>query len=110
MDYESTAHAKYLILYHLIFVCKYRKKLLVAYGQEVKQIFEEIATKSDFSFEALEVEQDHLHCLVKSNPRLSPLAIVRRLKQESTFRLWQRHEKELQRHFWKERSEERRVG
>ncbi len=77
MDYESTAHAKYLLLSHLIFVCKCRKKLLIAYGEEMKRIFKEIATKSDFSFETLEASQDHLHCLVKSNPRLSPVAIVR---------------------------------
>ena len=52
MEYEPTAHAKHLILYHVIFVCKYRKKLLIPYGEEVKQIFEEIASRSDFSFEA----------------------------------------------------------
>ena len=78
MEYESTAHAKYLILYHLIFVWKYRKKLLIAYEQEMKQIFEEIAATSGFSFEALEVDRDHLHCLGIRKPRLSPLAIVRR--------------------------------
>ena len=95
MDYQSKNHAKFLILYHLIFVCKYRKKLLISYGNEVKQLFEEIAARSDFSFETFEVDQDHIHCLVKSEPRISPLAIVRKLKQESTIQLWQRHEKEL---------------
>jgi len=79
----------------LIFVCKYRKKLLISYGNEVKQLFEEIAARSDFSFETLEVDQDHIHCLVKSEPRISPLAMVRKLKQESTIQLWQRHEKAL---------------
>ena len=67
-------------------------------------MFEEIATHSDFAFEALEVDQDHLHGLVKSEPRISPLAIVRRLKQESTIRLWQKHENELKSAFWKERT------
>lgn len=41
MDYQSKNHAKFLILYHLIFVCKYRKKLLVFYGNEVKLLFEQ---------------------------------------------------------------------
>ena len=35
MDYQSKNHVKFLILYHLIFVCKYRKKLLVFYGAEM---------------------------------------------------------------------------
>jgi putative transposase len=84
----------------MIFVCKYRKKLLIPYGSEVKQVFEEKAACSDFSFETMRVDQDHLHCLVKSEPRVLPLAIVRKLKQESTIQLWQRHEKELKKHFW----------
>jgi putative transposase len=104
MDYDAKNHAKFLILSHLIFVCKYRKKLLVLYGEETKQVFEEIASKSDFSFETLEVDQDHIHCLVKSEPRISPLAIVRRLKQESTLRLWEAHERALKKQFWMERT------
>ena len=50
------------------------------------------------------MDQDYIHCLVKSEPRISSLAIVRALKQESTIQLWQRHEKELKKHFWKERT------
>lgn len=88
----------------MIFVCKYRKKLLTLYGDETKKLFEEIAAPSDFSFGTMEMDQDHIHCLVKSEPRISPVAIVRRLKQESTIQLWRVHERELSRHFWKERT------
>jgi putative transposase len=104
MEYSAKNHAKFLILYHLIFVWNYCKKLLIRYGDETKRIVEDIATRSDFSFEALEVDQDHIHCLVKSEPRISPLAIVRKLKQESTVRLWRAHERGLKKHFWKERT------
>ncbi|WP_040447421.1 IS200/IS605 family transposase [Ktedonobacter racemifer] len=104
MDDETKNHAKSLILYHLIFVCKCGKKRLMRSGDETKRIFEVIATQSDVSFETMEVDKDHIHCLVKSEPRIAPLAIVRRLKQESTLQLWQMHEDELRRHFWKERT------
>ena len=87
MDDDTKNHSKFLILYHMIFVCKYRKKLLALYGNEAKKIFEKIAAKSHFSFEAMELDQDHIHCLVKSESRISPLAIVRRLKQESSIQL-----------------------
>jgi REP-associated tyrosine transposase len=69
----------------------------------MKQLFEEIAARSDFSFEALEVDQEHLHRMVKSEPRISPLAIVHTLKQVSAFRLWETCGTELKRHFWKEK-------
>ena len=104
MDYQSKSHAKFLILYHLIFVSKYRKKLLIHFGNETKGIFEGIAANCDFTMETLEVDQDHMHCLVQSEPRISPVALVRKLKQESTVQLWKMHEKELKRHFWKERT------
>ena len=67
-------------------------------------MFQEIAARSDFSFETTEGDQEHIHCLVKSEPRISPLAIVRRLKQESTIRLWKAHEGILKKHFWKKRT------
>ena len=80
MEYESTAYASYLLLSPVILVGKDRKSVLRSYGEEVKQSFGEIAEHSNFSFEALEVDQDHLHCLLKSKPGLSLVAIVRRLK------------------------------
>jgi putative transposase len=76
----------------------------VVYGNETKKLFADIAERSDFSFEMIEVDQNHIHCLVKSKPNLSPLTIVRRLKQESTLQLWCMHEKDLQKQFWKERT------
>ena len=90
MDDDTKNHSKFLMLYHIMFVWKYRKNFLLRYGGAVKQIFTQIATTADFSFEAMEV--DPTHCLVKSEPKISPLSIVRKLKQQSTFRLWQMYE------------------
>ena len=51
MDDQSKNHARFLILSHVIFVWKDRKKLLLSSGNEVKPVFEEIAARSDCSFE-----------------------------------------------------------
>ena len=56
------------------------------------QIFTQIVTTAACSFEAMEVDRDPMHCLVKSEPKISPLSMVRKLKQQSTFRLWQMYE------------------
>lgn len=95
MDDQSKSHAKFLILSHLMVVGTYRRKLLIHYGNEAKGIFEGIAAHSAVSLETLEVDQDPIHCLVQSELRISPLAIVGKLKQEATVHLWKRHEKEL---------------
>jgi putative transposase len=64
----------------------------------------EIGATSDGSCEAMEVDQDHIHCVVKSDPGISPLAMVRRVKQESPLRLWRAHESELKRQDRRERT------
>ena len=103
MGYQHSNHAKFLIVYHLIFVVKYRKILLVQYGQWMKDTFFQIAQKSDFDIREMEVEKDHIHIMVSTSPKLSPLQIVRRLKQLSTYRVWQAFP-ELKKHFWKEKT------
>ncbi len=77
---------------------------MIPYGKVGKSIFEEIGARSDVSFETMEVDQDHMHCLVKSELRISPLAMVRRLKQKAPFQLWKSYEADLKQHFWKERT------
>jgi putative transposase len=41
--------------------------------------------------------------MIESEPKLSPLQIVRRLKQESTIRLW-KYYPDLKKHFWNEKT------
>ena len=88
-EYVSKNHSKFLLKYHIIFVCKYRQKILIGnIATCVKNILIDIANKSDFRIEVVETDKDHVHLLVNSDPKVSPLQIVRRLKQESTKRLW----------------------
>jgi len=50
---------------HLIFVCKYRKKLLVVLGSQMKQIIYEIAQEKGFEIVVTESDKDHIHLLVR---------------------------------------------
>ena len=101
-NYKSINHSKYNIKYHLIFVCKYRKKLLIKYGEEIKQIMKDISYKYDFDILEIKVDKDHIHIMIKSVPKLSPLMIVRVLKQQSTQVIYGRYRNELKKQFWKE--------
>lgn len=55
MDYVSQNHSKHLLMCHLIFSCKYRKKLLIKYGEEIKQILYDIAEEKDLNIIEMEV-------------------------------------------------------
>ncbi len=87
MEYERKNHSKFLLLYHVIFVCKYRRNALFGIENELKNSISKIATKSNFEIVEIEADKDHIHLLVKSEPKYSILSIIRRLKQESTYHL-----------------------
>ena len=86
-NYKSKNHSKYLLTYHFIFVCKYRQKLLIKY---------------DFVIKEMEVDKDHIHLMIESEPKVSPLMIVRVLKQQSTKRIWGDYNSQMKKYFWHE--------
>src|SRR5690606_33844089 len=96
--------SKHYLKCHLIFVCKYRKKLLV--GQlkdDMRSILLQITANSNFEIEVFESDLDHIHFLIRYVPRLSITSIVRKLKHESTYHIWHStHNSFLSKHFWKE--------
>ena len=101
---ETTNHSKHFLKCHLIFVCKYRKKLFLnqKLSDDMKQILFDVANESDFSIESMEVDVDHIHILVRYIPRLFISSIVNSLKVVSTNRIWKIHKVFLLKHFWKE--------
>ena len=103
-NYTFKNRHKYYLKVHLVFVCKYRKKLLVNNDIDfkVKQIFKNIESKSDFTIDIMETDKDHIHSLVSYPPKVSISSIVRKLKQESTISLWKYNPLYLSKHFWKE--------
>lgn len=106
MDYTSENHSKHLLVVHLIFSCKYRKRLLVKYGEEIKDIFYDISEENGLNIIEMEVDKDHIHLLVQYPPTKTILEIVRLLKQISTYRIWRQNNNNiyLSKQFWKERT------
>ena len=70
----------------------------------MKNVLSDIANNSNFKIEVMETDKDHIHLLVCSEPKLSPLQIVRKLKQESTVRIWNLFPELLCRYFYRKRT------
>lgn len=105
MDYHSKNHSKFSIKYHIIFVVKYRKHLLEKdIDNAMKNIISNIEKQSGFKIDIMQTDKNHIHILVDSVPKLSPLQIVNRLKSISTFRIWRLFPTFLKKHFWKEKT------
>ena len=71
-NYNSTSRSKHYLKCHLIFVCKYRKKLLVVQlKDDMKSLLLNITQNSDFEIEVFESDLDHIHFLIRYLPKLS---------------------------------------
>lgn len=104
MEYISENHSKHLLMCHLIFVCKYRKKLLIRLGDYIKNETYIISKHYGWEIIEQEIDKDHIHILIRYSPKWSILQIVRLLKQQTTYRVWKCHHDYLSKHFWKERT------
>ena len=104
-NYITTNRSKHYLKIHLIFVCKYRKPLLMGnLNEDMKTILENITNNSDFSIEVMESDINHIHFLIRYIPRLSVSSIVRKLKQESTKQIWSLYSDILSQEFWLEKT------
>jgi putative transposase len=103
VEYRRKNRSKYLLMYHIIFVVKYRKRLLEQYGEEVRRDMEGISGASGFRIREMEEDRDHIHLMVESAPNLSTAQVVHRLKVGSTHMLWKRNQ-ELRSEFWRRKT------
>jgi len=104
-QYQHRRHNKNLLMVHLIFATKYRKALLTgAIREDIKQLLFDISCEHHWYIHRMETDRDQVHILLQYNPSDSITAIAHALKQHSTWRIWQKHEHTLKRHYWKERT------
>ena len=66
----------------------------------MKNIMYDIAARYDFKILEMEVDKDHIHFMVETEPKISPLMIVRVLKQQSTINIWKTNKDYLRKHYW----------
>lgn len=104
MDVFYICHnrCKYHLQAHIVLVTKYRKKLLVGeLAAYAKQQIANITNSKGHDIEAMEVDKDHLHILLSYRPTDCLSDIVKTLKQQSTYYLWQKYPTYLSKHYWK---------
>ncbi|QQR53558.1 IS200/IS605 family transposase [bacterium] len=83
-SYASLSHSKWNCKYHIIFVPKYRKKIL--YGkvrQFLAEVFHELASQKGCKIEKGNMVQDHVHMLISIPPKYSVAEVVGFIKGKS---------------------------
>ena len=75
------SHNKTMLLYHLVFPAKYRRKVFTEeVSERLKGICTEIEKCYEMHFVEIGMEEDHVHFLVQSVPTMSVSKIVMTLK------------------------------
>ena len=85
MKYWSGAHSKHRLMYHLVWVPKYRKRILNGrLATRLKALFEQCAEVNGWEIHELNIQQDHVHMLVQLKPSLSVSKAVQLFKGGSS--------------------------
>ena len=78
---RSGSHTRTDLKYHLVWVPKYRKRLLTSPRREyLKYLLERIAAEWGLAIVEVEVMEDHVHLFLEAPPRLSPAEIMNVIK------------------------------
>ena len=106
MDNRYNRHnrRKYSLKVHIVLVTKYRKKPLKgSITDDVKQKIFDIANTRGYEIIAMEADKDHLHFLISYDTTDRVCDIVKIVKQETTYYLWQKYGSFLSKQYWKKR-------
>ena len=106
MDYRYNRHnrRKYSLKVHIVLVTKYRKQLLKgSIADDVKQKILDIANTRGYEIIAIETDKDHIHFLLSYDTADRVCDIVKIIKQETTYHLWQKYSSVLSKQYWKEK-------
>ena len=105
MDNKSLSHTKWKCQYHIVFIPKYRKKIL--YGRvknDVRKIISTLCKYKDVDNIVGAVCVDHIHLSVAIPPKISISNFMGYLKGKSSLMIFDRHAnlkyKYGSRHFW----------
>lgn len=84
--YWTGAHTKHRMLYHIVWIPKYRKRVLEgALSKRLIELLRECAEVNRWSIEELNVQKDHVHMLVQLRPDMSISKVVQLFKGKSSY-------------------------
>ncbi len=85
MEYQHEQHNVHLMVSHLIWCPKRRRKVLVGgVHDRLQQIIQDVAQEQKWQIIELAIQPDHVHLFIRTNPYTLPIDIARRIKGRSS--------------------------
>jgi putative transposase len=86
--YWSGAHTKHRMLYHIVWIPKYRKRVLIGQiATRVEELLRECAEINRWYIDELNIQRDHVHMLVRLRPDVSVSKVVQLFKGRSSYEI-----------------------
>lgn len=84
-NYSIAAHSRYIIKYHIVWIVKYRRDILLnkEISNKLNEIIRGIAERYGFEIISFATDGNHIHIFISAPPRYSPSQIVNILKSIS---------------------------
>lgn len=88
MNRISRNHKVYNISYHIIWIPKYRKRILNGnLKDDLTLLIQQKCTQLGISLEAYEIMPDHIHIFIKAHPNISVSDIIKQIKGYTSYNL-----------------------
>jgi len=98
--YDTGAHTVFYHRYHIVWITKYRYKVLDGVVRErVREIIRQVCRELDVTIVKGVLAKDHVHMMISIPPSLSVSDVVRRMKGRSSHKV-QREFPELKKRYW----------
>jgi len=99
-NYRKTSHTTYDCKYQIVWITKYRKKVMFGLvAERVRELIRGICKEQDVEILKGHVSQDHIHMFVSVPPHLAISKLVQYMKGKSSYKLLQ-EDKNLSKQFW----------
>ncbi|MDO8511836.1 MAG: IS200/IS605 family transposase [bacterium] len=88
LHYRTTTHSKYDLKVHLVWVPKYRKRILIGeVGIYIRDLIRQICTELDVEIINGKLAPDHVHLFLSYPPYLSISELAQKIKGKSSYKI-----------------------
>ena len=101
MELTRNSHHVFRIMYHFVWIPKYRHKVFIEpHRSNLKEILYKIGYDYNIEIVELEIPTDHVHMVVKSEPKQCPSNIMQIMKSISARNFFKLYPDIKKKYFW----------